>query len=254
MTPEAQQARRGQFTASQFYRLMGHSSKTHETCEWSTEYTCYEKVKVDDSYEYVPLQEPPKKKALWRKITNYLPDGADTYIIEKVTELLDTEQVESYTSISMQYGIDTEPQAMQAIQDKYGVELAHINDEQVFFSNGEYGATPDGVEYAPDLYTITVVHDVKCPIGTTHTFNILKVKTAADLEKHYPVYYWQLIGQMLCTGATIAQWHSYRPQHESNPLHTVMVPRDEQKINALKHRLDLAIARKNQYLESLKGV
>jgi hypothetical protein len=233
---------------------MGHGGKTHDTCEWSTEYTCYEKVKVDDSYEYVPLQEPPKKKAVWRKITNYLPDGAKTYVIEKVTELLDSEIPDTYTSFAMQYGIDTEPYAIEAIQAAYGITLAHTNEEQVFFNNGLYGATPDGVEYDDDLYTITTTHDVKCPIGTTHTFNRLNVNTADELEKHYPVYLWQLVMQMLCTGAKVAYWHSYRPTHEKHPLHTVRIDRDEAKINALQHRLNLAVALKNQYLNILNKV
>jgi hypothetical protein len=251
MTPETAKARRGLFTASQYYRLMAYGGKTHDTCEWSTEHTCYEKVKVDDGYEYVPLQEPPKKKACWRKVTNYLPDGADTYIIEKVSELLDSDIPDTYTSAAMQYGIDCEPLAIIAIQDWFEIMLDNTNNEQYFFNNGKWGATPDGVQYADDLYTVTDVHDTKCPTAHVHTFNCLKVLTAADLEKHYPIYFWQIVGQIEATGAIRGHWHSYRPTHEK-PLHSVIIERDEAKINQLRHRLNLAHARKLQYLEVLK--
>jgi hypothetical protein len=254
MTPQTAQARRGMFTASQAYRLMGNVGKAYDTCEWSTEYQCYEKVKIDDSYEYVPLSEPPKKKAVWRKIEKYLPDGADTYIIEKVAELLDSDIPESYTSHAMQYGIDNEPFAIMAIQDALGIELSNTNDDQYFFNNGEWGATPDGVHYADDMYTVISTHEVKCPTAHVHTFNCLKVLDWQDLEKHYPCYFWQVIAQLEATGATFGHWTSYRATHEK-PRHTVSIIRHEveDKINALRHRLKLAVERKNQYLESLRA-
>ncbi|MEN9755852.1 MAG: hypothetical protein RL755_39 [Pseudomonadota bacterium] len=250
MTPETAKARRGLFTASQNYRLMGGSAG-YVTCEFTDQHTCYERIKTEDSYIYVPMQEAHKTKKSWKKDNTFLPDGADKYIIEKVAELKDSVQDESYTSAAMQYGIDTEPMAIEAIQAAYGITLAYTNNEQFFFNNGEWGATPDGVEYDDDLYTVKATHEVKCPNSDTHTFNCLKVFTAADLEKHYTGYYWQVISQLESTGATVGYWHSYRPSHDK-PLHTVTIDRDDAKINTLKHRLRLAVERKYQYLETLK--
>jgi hypothetical protein len=226
-------------------------SAGYVTCEFTDSHTCYERVKIGDSFEYVAMQEAHKTKKAWKKDNTFLPDGADAYVIEKVAELLDSEIPETYTSAAMQYGIDCEPFAIIAIQDKYEIQLSNTNNEQYFFNNGSWGATPDGVIYDDDLFTVTDTHDVKCPTPHVHTFNCLKVFTAADLEKHYPIYYWQQIGQLEATGATRGWWHSYRPTHDK-PLHTVLIERDEAKINSLRHRLNLADARKKQYIESLK--
>jgi len=252
LSEQMRRDRLGKFTASQFYRLMGGSAG-YVICDFTESHTCYERVKGDDGFIYVPMQEAHKTKKSWKKDNSFLPDGADSYVIEKVTELLDDFELESFTSQAMQYGVDTEPLAIQAIQKHYGVTLECTGEDQYFFSDGESGATPDGVEYGDDGFTVSATHEVKCPIGTTHTFNCLKVLTAENLEKHHPDYYWQVQGQLLHTGAKIGYWHSYRPSNETKPLHTVTILRDDSKINALKHRLKLASERKKQYLEILRG-
>ena len=243
--------RLGKFTASQFYRLMGGSAG-YVTCDFTDEHVCYERVKGEDGFIYVPCETAPKGKKSWKRDNSFLPEGADTYVIEKATELLDSEQPEGYTSVAMQYGVDTEPLAIDAIQKHHGITLDCTGDNQYFFSDGKSGATPDGVEYGDDGFTVVATHEVKCPIGTTHVFNCLKVVTAENLEKHHPDYYWQVIGQLLHTGAKVGYWHSYRPTNATNPLHTVTILRDEAKITALKHRINLANDRKKQYLENLR--
>jgi len=250
MADLVREQRRGKFTASQFYRLMGGSAG-YVTCEFTSAHTCYERVKIGDSFEYVPMQEAHKTKKCWKRDDSFLPSGADTYIIEKVAELRDSERAESYTSFAMQYGIDTEPMAIAAVEAKRGLTLDHTGDNQVFFSDDNSGATPDGVEYKDGSFNIAATHDVKCPTAHIHTFNCLKVITASDLEAYYPVYFWQVIGQLLHTGANVGFWHSYRRYHESRELHTVIVERDDDKINALKHRIILATERKNSYISQL---
>jgi hypothetical protein len=229
-------------------------SAGYVTCEFTTAHTCYERVKIGDSFEYVPMQEAHKTKKAWKKDSSFLPEGADTYIIEKVAELLDSDIPESYTSAAMQYGIDNEPFAIQAIEEALGIELSNTGDDQYFFNNGEWGSTPDGVQYEDDMYTVFSTHEVKCPAANTHTFNCLKLVAWQDLEKHYPCYFWQVIAQLEATGATFGHWTSYRATHEK-PRHTVSIIRHEveDKINALRHRLKLAVERKNQYLESLRA-
>lgn len=254
LSEQMRRDRLGKFTASQFYRLMGGSAG-YITCDFTEAHICYERVKSEDGFIYVPMQEAHKTKKSWKKDNSFLPDGADSYIIEKVTELLDDFELDGYTSQAMQYGVDTEPMAIAYIQKKLGITLECINENQYFFSDGESGATPDGVQYDDDGFSVAVTHEVKCPNGNTHTFNCLKVLTASDLDKHYPCYYWQVLGQLLHTGASTGLWHSFRPSNETKPLHTIVITRNEveTKINALKHRLKLASERKQQYLEIFRG-
>jgi len=250
MIDEIRQQRRGLFTGSQYHRLMAGSAG-YLTCDFTDEHTCYERVKSEDGFIYVPVQEAPKGKKTWKKDDTFLPEGAKTYVIEKVAELIDSEQREFYTSRFMQDGIDNEPFAVEHYEQQRGIKLAHTGDEQVFFNNGEHGSTPDGVVYNDD-FEIVEVHDFKCPLAETHIFNRLYVKTAADLLKHYPVYFYQLHGQMLDTGATVAYWHSYRQQQDIK-IHSVKVDYDEQHTNALKHRLSLAIKLKHKIIQELKA-
>jgi len=248
MIDEIRQQRRGLFTGSQYHRLMAGSAG-YLTCDFTNEHTCYERVKNEDGFIYVPVQEAPKGKKTWKKDDTFLPEGAKTYVIEKVAELIDSEQREFYTSRAMQDGIDNELFAVEHYELQRGIKLAHTGDEQVFFNNGEHGSTPDGVVYNDD-FEIVEVHDFKCPIAETHIFNRLYVKTAADLLKHYPEYYWQGIGQMLDTGAEVFKWHSYRQQQDVQ-IHTVCVSWRQTDIDALKNRLSLAIKLKHKIIQEL---
>lgn len=248
MTDAVKEQRRGKFTASQIYLLMAGMGG-YVTCEFSTDYQVFEKIVKNGVTEHIPMMEAHKTKKCWRKDESYLPESADTYIIRVITELLDSEPTEAPTTRSMQYGIDNEPLAIAELMNN-GYMLELTGDNQFFFHDEHSGATPDAVEYGDDGFSIVRVHDVKCPNSDTHTFNCLRVQSADDLRVHYPVYYWQGMMQMLHTGATEFNWHSFRATANKR-LHTVEVPRDEQSLNLLKKRIALAVARKSLYLEEL---
>lgn len=210
--------RKGIFTASEIHRLISNGA-SYEPCEFSQDYTCYEKVKNGSGYEYVPICEPPKgKKNVYRYNEDYLTDGAETYAEEKAGAFLYYEREQpQFSSFSTQYGTDHEWLAVEWIEQELGIKLDYTGDNQQFFihPSGMFGATPDGIMIDDDFnYALGI--EIKCPDQNTHTFNCLKVKTTRDLQKHYPAYYWQCLAGMLATGADNWIWCSFAPDKITN--------------------------------------
>lgn len=253
MDAETKEYRRGMFTASEMHRLMGGSAG-YATCEFTTEHTCYERVKIGDSFEYVPMQEAHKTKKCWKRDNSFLPEGAISYVLEKCGEILDTYRSEGFKTAATNWGNEWELTAIAEYERRTGFTLSNTGDEQFFFNNGEYGATPDGVVFNNDFMPIIVV-DTKCPMAHTHIFNLLFVKTWQDLKKHYPEYFYQSIGQLLCTGAIQADWVSYRPTMDNDHCyHKITINRYEvaDDIELLQKRLNLAVARKHEFLQQIE--
>jgi len=172
---------------------------------------------------------------------NELPAGAITYIRKKVAESLtmpsDTEQ---WQSPAMQWGNETEHQAVDAFIAKTGLDVQDCKDNQQFLQMGGYGGTPDGVIIDPTDYSITGL-EIKCPDSHNHVFNLYNIEWGGDLLKHYPEYYWQVQGLMLITGADYWFFVSFDPRfiEQKHQLHIVKIDRHDGDIDLLTHRLAL---------------
>jgi len=257
MTPEIKQQRKGMFTGSEVHRLMAGAGG-YESCEWSDNEPMYEKRKTESGeFSYVVVTEKPKNKNVYRFNDKFLPDGAITYIYEKLGETLDNyDKPDGFENHSTRWGKETEWQAIEAYEQRNECILSHTGENQMFFGNDDYGATPDGVLYDENFLPVRVV-DTKCPQAHTHIFNILNVKTVQDLKKHYPEYYFQGLLQILCVGCDYFDWVSFRPtmpEHLQYLQITISAIEAAADIELLKHRLKLAIERKKEYLELLKVI
>lgn len=205
--------RKGIFTASEIHRLISNGT-SYEPCEFSLDFTCYEKVKNGSGYEYVPVCEPPKKgKNVYRYNEDYLTEGAETYAEVKAGAFLYYDREEpQFSSFSTQYGTDHEYLAVEWLEQEHDIKLDFTGDEQQFFihKSGMFGATPDGIMIDDD-FNYCLGAEFKCPDQDTHTSNIKRVKTTADLKKRYPEYYWQCLAGMECVTIDLWLWCSFAP-------------------------------------------
>ena len=91
-----------------------------------------------------------------------LPKGAETYVLEKVVEVLTDESKDGFISDSMQWGVDNELEAITLFEKKRGVAVKHTGENQKLIKYGkDAGGTPDGIGHGFGI-------EVKCPDSKTH--------------------------------------------------------------------------------------
>ena len=142
----------------------------------------------------------------------------DRYRMEKIVERLTNEpQDNGFTSVAMQKGIDTEPEARAA--------YAFMNDSKVeecgFIPHPTIpwlGCSPDG------LINDDGVLEIKCPEGPQHWRTIRYDEIKGE-------YQWQIQTALACCQRKWADFVSYNPVFPTNRrLKVIRVARDEKMI------------------------
>ncbi|GAG34018.1 unnamed protein product, partial [marine sediment metagenome] len=146
----------------------------------------------------------------------------ENVMVEIACERLTGRPTESFTSMAMQWGKDTEPLARMA----YSFETGHEVKEVAFVDHPDIewsGASPDGV-----IKKGNGLVEIKCPNSATH----LKTLTGGAIPKKY---LFQMAWQMACTGAAWCDYASYDPRMPDNlQLHITRVPLDEDLVSQLE--------------------
>ena len=175
------------------------------------------------------------------------PAGAETYVIEKVMELV-TEGGGKRSIGSMPqiiWGKKYENEANLKFQEATGLTVEFYGSNQKFIKITEHkGLTPDG------LIGNDGGCETKCPDSTTH-YHYLRNLNQETLKKLYNEVYWQIQGSMLLTGRNFWYFISYDPRYknESKRLYYFKVERNEDDIEKLKRRLFMAERSLKKHLE-----
>jgi putative phage-type endonuclease len=161
------------------------------------------------------------------------------YKMQLATERLTGQKTDSYINQAMQDGIDREDTAREIFEI-----VRDIKVEQVGFIDHPTikmaGASPDGL--LPD----NGVLEIKCPIETTHTTNLL--------ERVLPSrYISQVQWQMACTGAEYANFVSYNPNFEPKlQLMYIHVERDNDYIAMLEEEVTTFLTEVDDVINQLR--
>ena len=161
------------------------------------------------------------------------------YKMQLATERLTGQKTDSYINQAMQDGIDREDTAREIFEI-----VRDIKVEQVGFIDHPTikmaGASPDGL--LPD----NGVLEIKCPIETTHTTNLL--------ERVLPSrYVSQVQWQMACTGAEYANFVSYSPNFEPKlQLMYISVERDNDYIAMLEEEVTTFLTEVDDVINQLR--
>lgn len=176
-----------------------------------------------------------------------LPKGAMSYVVKKAAESLTDFTPEPYMNAAMQWGIDHEPEAVDAFMALTGLTVTHCKDGQEFIDGGHVGGTPDGI--IPSEFSGL---EIKCPNSDTH-LSYLQVKTGADLKAEAVQYYWQVQCLMMLTQSLHWYFVSYDPRFidERLRLHIAMIEASAKDIAKLRERLNLADEYKKNMVESI---
>jgi len=163
------------------------------------------------------------------------------YKMQLATERLTGKQTDFYMNQAMQDGIDREDTARQIfeiVRDIKVEQVGFIDHPTIKMS----GASPDGL--LPDGGIL----EIKCPIETTHTTNLLERKLPS---RYLPQVQWQLS----CAGKDYkyANFVSYNPNFEPKlQLIYVEVERDEDYIAMLEEEVNTFITEVDDIVNQLR--
>lgn len=153
------------------------------------------------------------------------------YMAELVVARLTGNYPESYTSPAMQWGIDNEPLARQAYEERMFVEVQTVGF--VLVPGMDAGASPDGLVGDDGLI------EIKCPNTATHIDTLLTGK----IDRKYIL---QMQFQMFVTGRAWCDYVSFDPRLPDNLCYyRQRVMRDDAlideivtEVNKFLHELD----------------
>ncbi|MGV3698293.1 lambda exonuclease family protein [Flavobacterium sp.] len=176
------------------------------------------------------------------------PDGAITYVTEKVLEIVTINEKRQLSTDSVEWGKETEIEAVEKFSDKYGFEVDFFgNNQQYVELTEDVGCTPDG------LIEKDFGVETKCPDSKTHLY-YLENLTLENFKKECTKYYWQMQGSMYITGRKAWFFISYDPRFkkEEKRLFVLRIERNNIDIAKLEKRLTEAIKRKRERLKAFE--
>lgn len=178
--------RAGRFTSSEWWKLMecGKRPMTEE------ELKARPKKGKGSSTTLVPDPSKMGEKGL-------------TYINQKVAEVLTGRPKPSAYAYPLVYGKETEPQAVEYFENKFGVVCTEVG----FQPFGEHaGGSPDRLIGEDEGL------EVKSPYDSTNQVGYLLMTDRFDLKRLHPDYYWQCVSLMLFTARHTWNFCTFDPR------------------------------------------
>ena len=162
------------------------------------------------------------------------------YAVELALERLTGSKKEGFTNAAMQHGIDQEPYAKLAYENRTGQliqDVGFIDHPTIPMS----GASPDGFPGGGLI-------EIKCPNSATHLDNLIRGSADPD---YLPQMYWQ----MACTGRPWCDFVSFDPRFpEHLQLAIYRVNTDAQKIKELENEVSQFLTEVDLIVEKLNGI
>ena len=152
----------------------------------------------------------------------------------------------SVSTKAMQFGSDQEDAAKSLFMQMNFpegeiVELSSCKHDTIPY----FAASPDGAIYGRDGGDIKII-EVKCPNINTYMKYRTLINDAASLKEVEPKYYWQMMAEMSCTGATSGIFITYCPWL-SKPIHWADIERNEDDVKLMEDRVMLA----NEFIDEI---
>ena len=152
----------------------------------------------------------------------------------------------SVSTKAMQFGSDQEDAAKSLFMQMNFpegeiVELSSCKHDTIPY----FAASPDGAIYGRDGGDIKII-EVKCPNINTYMKYRTLIHDAASLKEVEPKYYWQMMAEMSCTGATSGIFITYCPWL-SKPIHWAEIDRNGDDVKLMEDRVILA----NEFIEEI---
>lgn len=236
--------RRKYFTASKAGAIMSFDYTDEEIAQF--------KLERESVFTQIAESKTGKTKTLESKLavidrkiksSEELPKGAISVamgvVIGRITKFNESRQKLIKTA-EIAWGNACETEAIEYFSKLTALEVLKTGENQEFVEcdlrglDGFVGCTPDGI--CADEVISGV--EIKCQESINHMDN-LNIKNQDNLLKLRPEYYWQIMFQMLCTGAEFWYFASYDPDFldDGKKMVILKIVRDNDAIERLKKRL-----------------
>jgi len=131
---------------------------------------------------------------------------------------------------AVQWGHDNEEEARRLYAELNKVEVTEVSSVE-HLDIALYAASPDGCVKSTDK-----VIEIKCPNPDTAVRYRYLIKDAESLKKANSDYYWQVMAEMDCTGATACDFIVYCP-FLAEPMYIVTILRNDEAIATIHERI-----------------
>jgi hypothetical protein len=208
MDQRNRELRLGRFTASEIHKLMGKKFG-HKLDDWT--------------------------------------DTAQTYILEKVSELY-SEKMQEFTSREMEWGLEWEPVGLSLYESTFS-ETLEFPGFLIFPGNKECGCTPDGLVKGASRGI-----ELKCPFTNRAHIEAFMIKNNDDLKCYKPAYYWQIMSSMLFTKMQSWDFVSFHPYFKDEyKLYSIEILPDTDAFSLLRERIKAAVETRNAVMQEIKN-
>lgn len=220
---------------------------------------------IEDTGNYLPLVGELKEAGIVARgieikdVSDYMKsrikvfsEGMESVAREIAMYSFISERDERGKTKDMERGNIQEGEAVLALSNMLDVDFESTGIDQLFFSDGFLGVTPDGVEY--DGFSIKSCAEVKNPMDLTHMKYLSNVKDAQTLLDTESIYYWQAQTGLAVTGADVYHWASYHNGFNSPyDMVYVAIKPNKEHIDILKERAERVSKRVPDIIKDIKS-
>lgn len=157
-----------------------------------------------------------KLLAKGRAKDKYFGDVAETYIRQKVAEILTMEPNNGGRAnvYAMEWGNAHEAEAVARFEKESGFTVEYFGGANPkFFEYSDFsGGSPDG------LVGDTAIIEVKCPYNSAEHLAHIMLNDEKELKDYAHEYYWQMVWNMIVTKRTVATFISHDPRYADESL------------------------------------
>lgn len=162
----------------------------------------------------------------------------ETYAFEKATEIVFGIEKDEIVSWDVRRGVELEPNAFDKFKELN--EFENIQESMFFPYEDDAGASPDG------LVGFDSILEIKCPRPKKFFRLIADGVKAIDSN-----YIDQMQMQMMCTNSQKCYFFNYVEWEDEVFHHTLIVERDEKRIDLIKERIKEAVVLRDEFVQYL---
>jgi hypothetical protein len=223
--------RAGRFTSSEWWKIMQFGTRPMTEAELKAR----PKTGKGSATKTVPDPSTMGKSGL-------------TYIRQKCAEVLTGQPKRSAYAYPLVYGKETEPEAVEYFEAKYGLKCEEVG----FQPFGDHaGGSPDRLIGEDEGL------EIKCPYEPENQIGYLLLTDHYDLKREYPEYYWQCVSLMFFTGRNTWHFCTYDPRmiDDKHKLTHIVIERAkvEDDIDLIIKALESAVKEKLSLLQTLNS-
>lgn len=163
--------------------------------------------------------------------------GRGLYMRKLIAERLTGLREEGYHDKNMDNGNETEAEARKYYETAYDCEVKQAG---FVLRDDDVGCSPDGLIGEEGSI------EIKCPLSSTHVFNILSGKMPTE-------YIPQVQGLLWVTGRQWCDFISFDPKVVSRPVSVVRIERDVEYIIKLAAKVNVFVKELKETVDKIKG-